>query len=281
MENESEKELVVAEPIDTEEESVEESDEMEFSDTEESEEDNNQAEDESDNDSEEENEDDESDEEEAQEDETNNGKNKVLSKKERAMYARARRTVEKSVEEKHKKALDKAYERGRLEAYKGKMNPYTNTEIKDLTDVEVYEDMFKIAEEGGDPLKDYASYSADKKREEARIKQEESERQAKAEQDIDDFQKKYPDVNLSDLFKDKNFLDYAEGKDKSLVDVYDSYNKFITSFRNKGIETAKKTIANSISSPGSLSNGSETVVDYATMSKEEFEKVVARVKDGS
>ena len=264
MENESEKELAVAEPIDTEEESVDESDEMEFSDTEESEENENEKSDK-----------------EVQYDKTSNDKNKVLSKEERAMYAKARRTVEKSVEEKHKKALDKAYERGRLEAYKGKMNPYTNTEIKDLTDVEVYEDMFKIAEEGGDPLKDYASYSADKKREEARIKQEESERQAKAEQDIDDFQKKYPDVNLSDLFKDENFLDYAEGKDKSLVDVYNSYMKLITGFRNKGIETAKKTIANSISSPGSLSNGSENVVDYATMPKEEFEKVVARVKDGS
>ncbi len=279
MENESEKELAVAEPIDTEEESVDESDEMEFSDTEESDENDNQADDESNNDTEEENEDEESDE--AQEEQPSKGKPSVLSKEERAMYAKARRTVEKSVEEKHKKALDKAYERGRLEAYKGKINPYTNTEIKDLTDVEVYEDMFKIAEEGGDPLKDYASYSADKKREEARIKQEESERQAKAEKDIDDFQKKYPDVNLSDLFKNENFLDYAEGKDKSLVDVYDSYMKFITSFRNKGIETAKKTIANSISSPGSLSNGSETVVDYATMPKEEFEKVVARVKDGS
>lgn len=278
MENESEKELAVAEPIDTEEESVDESDEMEFSDTEESEENDNQADDESNNDTEEENEE-ESDE--AQEEKPGKGKPSVLSKEERAMYAKARRTVEKSVEEKHKKALDKAYERGRLEAYKGKMNPYTNTEIKDLTDVEVYEDMFKIAEEGGDPLKDYASYSADKKREEARIKQEESERQAKAEKDIDDFQKKYPDVNLSDLFKNENFLDYAEGKDKSLVDVYDSYMKFITGFRNKGIETAKKTIANSISSPGSLSNGSENVVDYATMPKEEFEKVVARVKDGS
>ena len=278
MENESEKELAVAEPIDTEEESVDESDEMEFSDTEESEENDNQADDESNNDREEENEE-ESDE--AQEEKPGKGKPSVLSKEERAMYANARRTVEKSVEEKHKKALDKAYERGRLEAYKGKMNPYTNTEIKDLTDVEVYEDMFKIAEEGGDPLKDYASYSADKKREEARIKQEESERQAKAEQDIDDFQKKYPDVNLSDLFKDENFLDYAEGKDKSLVDVYNSYMKLITGFRNKGIETAKKTIANSISSPGSLSNGSENVVDYATMPKEEFEKVVARVKDGS
>lgn len=280
MENESEKELAVAEPIDTEEESVDESDEMEFSDTEESEENDNQDDDESNNDSEEENENEKSDKE-VQYDKTSNDKNKVLSKEERAMYAKARRTVEKSVEEKHKKALDKAYERGRLEAYKGKMNPYTNTEIKDLTDVEVYEDMFKIAEEGGDPLKDYASYSADKKREEARIKQEESERQAKAEQDINDFQKKYPDVNLSDLFKDENFLDYAEGKDKSLVDVYNSYMKLITGFRNKGIETAKKTIANSISSPGSLSNGSENVVDYATMPKEEFEKVVARVKDGS
>lgn len=272
MENESEKELVVAEPIDTEEEAVDESDEMEFSDTEEI-----VDEDSHDNSYEKENTEDESDN--IQLDDTK--KENVLSKEERAMYAKARRTVEKSVEKKHKEALDKAYERGRLEAYKGKTNPYTNTEIKDLTDVEVYEDMFKIASEGGDPLKDYASYSADKKREEARIRQEESDRQAKAEKDIDDFQKKYPDINLSDLLNDKNFIDYADGKNKSLVDVYDSYTKFTTNFRNKGIETAKKTIANSISSPGSLSNGSENIVDYATMSKEDFEKVVASVKEGN
>lgn len=272
MENESEKELTVAESIDTEEETVEENEEMDFDESEES----NETED---NDSENENSEESDSKENEENPEESNNKDK-LTKEERAIYAKARRTVEKSTEKKHKEALDKAYQRGRLEAYKGKLNPFTNTEIKDITDVEIYEDMYKISESGGDPLKDYASYAADRRREEERIRHEEEERQVNAEKEVTDFQKKYPDVNLSELLKDENFKDYAEGKNKNLIDLYESYNKFTTAFRNKGIETAKKTIANTISSPGSLSAGAENIVDYATMSKEEFEKEVARVKNG-
>lgn len=273
MENNSEKELTVAESIDVEEVSAEETEEMEFSDYEED-----QVEDDS-------NENNDSEKigkiqnsEEIKKDDKE--KKKPLSKEERSIFAQARRTVEKSVEEKHKKALDKAYERGRLESYLGKTNPYTNTEIKDIEDVDAYESMYKIAEAGGDPLKDYASYIADKRREDARIQKEQEEREIKAQNEIDDFSSKYPNVNLSELLNDEQFKDYAEGKNKPLVDVYESYKKFTTAFRNKGIETAKKTIANTISSPGSLSSDSENVVDYTTMSKEEFEKVVSRVKDG-
>lgn len=273
MENESEKELTVAESIDTEEESVEESGEVEFSDTEESS-DENEA-------NEEENSNEEADTENAQDEDNSTEDNpKEQSKEERAIYAKARRTVEKSVEKKHKEALDRAYQRGRLEAYKGKINPYTNTEIKDLTDIEVYEDMYKIAQNQGDPIKDYASYVADKKREEARVQKEQEEREQKAQQEIDEFSKKYPDVNISDLFKDEMFIDYAEGKSKTLVDTYESYTKFKNSFRNKGIETAKKTIANNISSPGSLGASADSVVDYENMSREQFLKEVEKVKDG-
>lgn len=275
MENESEKELTVAESIDTEEETVNEIEEMEFSDSEEERVDDKST----DNTLDEKPKENEKDNENVL-DEQSKKESKPLSKEERAIYAKARRTVEKSVDERHKKALDKAYERGRLEAYKGKVNPYTGTEIKDLTDVEVYEDMYKISESGGDPLKDYASYAADKKREDARIKKEQEERQLKAQSEVDDFSNKYPDVNLTELLNDEQFIDYADGKDKSLTEVYESYKKFTTAFRNKGVEIAKKTIANKVSSPGSVSSNSETVVDYATMSKEEFEKVVSRVKDG-
>lgn len=277
MENESGKELTVAESIDAEEESVEESEEMEFSDSEESQGEDKVEENDTETASVEESE-------EEPKDEENDSKekrgSKTLSKEERAMYAKVRKVVEKSVDEKHKKALDRAYERGRLEAYKGKINPFTGTKIADLTDAEVYEDMYKISESGGDPLKDYASYIADKRREDARINKEQEERQTKAQNEVDDFNNKYPNVNLTELLNDEQFIDYAEGKNKSLTEVYESYKKFTTAFRNKGVEIAKKTIANKISSPGSVSSNSETVVDYATMSKEEFEKVVSRVKDG-
>lgn len=262
MENESEKELTVAESIDTEEETVEES--MEFTDfSEENQQDNDSSENNIEEDF----------------DESFDDREPKQTKEERAMYNKVRRTIEKSVDKKHKEALDRAYERGRLEAYKGKLNPYTGTEIKDMTDVEVFEDMEKIAASNGDPLKDYASYAADKKRETERLAQEEEEKMAKARAEVDAFSKKYPDVNLSDLLKDDVFKDYAEGKDKSLIDVYESFNKLKTSFRNKGIETAKQTIANNISSPGSLSGGSDNFIDYDNMSREDFLKEVEKVKE--
>lgn len=205
---------------------------------------------------------------------------KGQSSEDNSKYAAARRKAEEEFESKARSREAEAYKRGRLDAYKGKINPYTNTEIKDITDVEVYEDMYKLSEEGKDPLKDYASYAADKRREEARLKQEQQEKETKAQQEIEDFSKKYPDVNISSLFKDEVFKDYADGKNKSLIDVYESFNKLKNSFRNQGIKTAKKTIANSISSPGSLGNSSDNFVDYENMSREEFLKEVEKVKEG-
>lgn len=202
------------------------------------------------------------------------------SSEDNSKYAAARRKAEEEFESKVKSREDEAYKRGRLDAYKGKINPYTNTEIKDITDVEVYEDMYKISEEGKDPLKDYASYAADKRREETRLKQERQERESKAQQEIEEFSKKYPDVNISSLFKDEVFMDYADGKNKSLIDVYESFNKMKNSFRNQGIKTAKKAIANNISSPGSLGNSSDNFIDYENMSREEFLKEVEKVKEG-
>lgn len=255
---ESEKELEVAEPTEVDEkspnnleESIDDDKNLKFDDS-----DNNEK----------------SDEEEKTEEPSSI---KQQSKEENSKYAAARRKAEEEAQSK----IDKAYERGKLDSYRGKINPYTNTEIKDLTDIEVYEDMYKIAQDGGEPLKDYASYAADKKREEIRIATEKSEREAKAQQEIEDFNKKYPDVNISSLFKDEVFMDYADGKNKSLIEVYESFNKLKRSFRNKGIETAKQTIANNISSPGSLSNSSDNVIDYENMSREQFLKEVEKVKE--
>lgn len=198
------------------------------------------------------------------------------SKEENKKYAAARRKAEEESQAK----IDEAYKKGKLAAYKGKLNPYTNTKIEDITDVEVYEDMYKLAEEGKDPIRDYASYTADKKREEAKQQKEKIEREEKAKAEVEEFSKKYPDVNISSLLKDEMFVDYAEGKNKTLLETYESYSKFKRSFRNEGINTAKKTIANTISSPGSLSQSSDNTVDYSTMSREEFLKEVEKVKEG-
>ncbi|MCI8460440.1 MAG: hypothetical protein HFE81_03510 [Bacilli bacterium] len=259
MNNESEKELEVAEPIEVEEETtdenVEDDDNLEF--------------DEPDNDSENN----------IEKEESEKEKPNKQSAEENSTYAQIRRKAEKDAELKSQKQIEDAYQKGRLEAYKGKINPHTGTEIKDITDIEVFEDMERIAQNGGDPLKDYASYTADKKREEEKLAQEKQEREEQAQKEVDEFTKKYPDVNLSDLFKDEMFKDYAEGKTKSLTEIYESYNKLKKSFRNKGVEVAKQTIANSMSSPGGLNQSSDNHVDYENMSREEFLKEVEKVKE--
>lgn len=264
MENESEKELNVADST-VVDETTEEEDSLEFTDTEEEDNENPSS-----------TEGDDSNEETSETFEENvesETEKRSQTSEENSKYAAARRKAEKA-------KYDKAYEEGRLSAYKGKINPYTNTKIEDLTDVEVYEDMYKIAEDGKDPLKDYASYTADKRREEARIEKEKLEKESKAQQEIEEFSKKYPDVNISSLLKDEMFLDYAEGKNKTLVDTYESFSKFKRSFRNEGIKTAKKTIANSISTPGSLNQSSDNTPDYESMSREQFLKELEKVKEG-
>lgn len=264
MENESEKELNVADST-VVDETTEEENSLEFTDTEE-EENENPSSTEGDDSNEETSET-------SEEDVESEIEKHPQTSEENSKYAAARRKAEKA-------KYDKAYEEGRLSAYKGKINPYTNTKIEDLTDVEVYEDMYKIAEDGKDPLKDYASYTADKRREEARIEKEKLEKESKAQQEIEEFSKKYPDVNISSLLKDEMFLDYAEGKNKTLVDTYESFSKFKRSFRNEGIKTAKKTIANSISTPGSLNQSSDNTPDYESMSREQFLKELEKVKEG-
>lgn len=202
--------------------------------------------------------------------------NKVQSKEENSKYAQARRKAEAEVEAKVKEA----YQKGRMESFIGKINPYTNTPINDETDIQVYENMYALEKQGKDPIADYASYIADKQRQELKEKQEKEKLQQEAKNDIEEFTEKYPDVNLSELLENETFKDYIEGKRKPLVSLYENYKKMENSFRNKAIDVAKQTIANSQATPGSLNSGAEVNVDYANMSDAEFERVLNAVKNG-
>lgn len=197
------------------------------------------------------------------------------SASENSKYAEARRKAE-SIDKK----VDEAYKRGRLEAYKGKLNPYTNTEINDETDIRVYENMLALEKSGKDPINDYANYIADKEREseKERIKQEEIKENAR--KDIEEFTSKYPDINLTELLEDENFKDYIEGKNKPLTGLYENFNRMKNSFRNSAVEVAKKTIANAQASPGSLGSEANVTVDFENMSSKEFEVYLQKVKDG-
>lgn len=200
---------------------------------------------------------------------------KVQTPEENSKYAEKRRRKEEMDSK-----VQEAYRKGRLEAYKGKINPYTNSEIKDETDIKVYENMYELEKQGKDPISDYANYIADKEREKEKERLEQEKLQENARKDIEDFSAKYPNVDIQQLLDDESFTDYMEGKNKSLVEVYESFNKLKNQFRTSAIDVAKQTIANANASPGSLGSGSEMTISYDSMSSEEFNKIVQGVIDG-
>lgn len=204
------------------------------------------------------------------------GETHTQSREENSKFAEVRRKAEAEMELK----VNEAYQKGRMESFLGKINPYTQTVIKDETDIQVYENMYALEQQGKDPIADYASYIADRQREELKVKKEQEKLQKEAENDIAEFTKKYPNVNLSGLLEDEVFKDYIEGKRKPLITLYENYKKMENNFRNKGVEVAKQTIANAQATPGSLSSGSDVQTDYQSMSSVEFEKMIQKAKDG-
>lgn len=214
--------------------------------------------------------------EEIQKESNSENKTSKQSNEDNAKYAQARRKAEAEFKLKE----EAAYKRGRFEAFKDKINPYTQTPISDEHDFEVYEEMCEIAKNGGNPVDDYIQYTTDKKREAKKAQEEKEKISQEAKQDIEDFTQKYPDIDLTKLLEDEDFKDYIDGKRKPLVQLYENYKKLENKFRTNGIDVAKQTIANSNATPGSLSGGGEYTVDYTRMSDDEFERILTGVKNG-
>lgn len=205
---------------------------------------------------------------------------KVQTPEENANYAQIRRKAEEDANKRIETEKQKAYNEGRLAAYKGKVNPYTEKPIVDLTDIEMYEMMYQLENEGKDPIKDLPEEFAKKRREEERVIQEKKELEEKTKKEVEDFNNKYPDVNLNELLKDSLFVDYIQGKNKPITELYDGFNNIKNAFRNSAVNVAKQTIANAQASPGALGSEAEVTVDYSTMSSEEFQRAAQAVIDG-
>ena len=88
----------------------------------------------------------------------------------------------------------------------GGVNPYTQEPMKDTRDVEEYLTMKEIEKAGKDPVADYSRYQKQRERErDAAIAAEESQKEW-YRNDQAEFAKAHPDVNVSELIKNKAFL---------------------------------------------------------------------------
>lgn len=167
-------------------------------------------------------------------------------------------------EEVDKNAIDieairrEAYERGiregRVAAFSGKKNEYTGQPIKDEYDLEVYETMRKIEEKGGDPVADFASEMAERRRQEAMKANERVQTEQKYQTELVEFAKEMPDVDLKVLFNDPKFRTFARGKlgVMSLKEVYADYSTLTATAENDAELKAKRIVAKQKASPGSL-----------------------------
>lgn len=210
--------------------------------------------------------------------------------KEDNKYARlARKQAEeeakKKIEQARKEAYEQGIKQGKVQTYIGKQNPYTGETIKDEYDVQEYLSMYELDSKGKDPISGYRELQKQKYREEAekKVKLDEEEKQKKwYEDDTKDFLDKYSQEKLQELSKDEDFNLFASGKVGKipLANIYEDYQKLISKYQKKSVETAKQIVANNTTTPGAIEETDSQELDWNSMSKDQFEKYIQKAKDG-
>lgn len=211
------------------------------------------------------------------------------SNEENAKYANIRRKAQEEAQKQIEKVREEAYkqglEQGKVQSYIGKQNPYTGKSIEDDYDVQEYLDMFELDRQGKDPVNDYRELQKDRARKEAeeKVKAEEKSKQDKWYQDdTRDFVDRYSAEKLQELSKDEDFNLFANGKigKVPLAQIYEDYQKLISKYEKKSVETAKQIVANNSTTPGAIEETEPQEIDWNSMSSEQFEKYVKKAKDG-
>ena len=210
---------------------------------------------------------------------------KEQSKTERAMYAQRRREAEQRAKE-----IEQVKRQAKMEGLKeglGGKNPYTDSPIVDDIDMQTYLTMKEIEESGGDPVMDFAKFSAEKRREQVKAEAEKEKQTNWYAADRAEFRKTHPEIDdaaMEELLHDEAFSAFADkmvGR-IPLNDIYDSYNKIRGIFDGEANEKADRMYAKKISSPSSLGGAAEYSAKkrIEDLSDEEFEKAIEKAKRG-
>lgn len=177
----------------------------------------------------------------------------------------------------------------------GHKNPFTGGEMKDREDIEEYLLQKEIEKSGGDPVADLADFRKQRARAEREAKEADAAGKERMAGEIAELREKYPDTDVAELFRDEDFLDYAEGKlgKKSISEVYGAYLGFkerATGKRESSGEEMKaaQAAANQKASVGSLKSSHKESQDFYTpdqvrnMTKEEvhknYDKIISSMK---
>lgn len=223
--------------------------------------------------------------EESKEGETKKPQSDEDNSKYRQARIKAEKEAEKKIEAARKEAYEQGLKQGKVQTYIGKQNPYTGKTINDSYDVEEYLEMFELDSKGEDPIDGYRELQKQKARDEAekQIKADEEAKQQKwYQEDTKKFVDKYSSEKLQELTKDEDFNLFASGKigKTPLSQIYEDYQKLISKYEKKSVETAKQLVANNTTTPGAMEDGEAQTLDWNKMSKNDFEKYLEKAKNG-
>lgn len=223
-------------------------------------------------------------------DETDDGaESKKLEAERNAEFAKRRRAKEEAEKKEREAKEAKIKEQARIEAELGvlKKNPYNDQPIVDKEDLEIYKIMKTIEDEGGDPIEDFPKKQAQLNRERSqreRVREEqEVARTQKIQRETQELRDAYPNLNLSELAQDKEYLDLCSEKGErwTMVEIYEHLISQREKKKSFSQEKAKTKVVNEkvkqhTKTPSSATNGTSHEDDYLEMSDEEF---LERTKD--
>lgn len=203
-------------------------------------------------------------------------KSKKQSKAENAMYAQKRREQEAII----KKREDDAYRKGQLDLLIGQTNNYTGEKIEDEDDVNEFLQMKEAEKAGFDPATELSKFQKQKARDERKQKE-----QVKfdIEADIRSFKEEYPDIDINELVKDKDFSSFAEpfAQIMPLKVIYKQYNLMKSRIDESANVKAEEKYKRKFASPGSQNFSSQSKpLSFDDMSDEEFEALKQKALRG-
>jgi hypothetical protein len=184
---------------------------------------------------------------------------------ENAESARRRR------EQEQQEAIAKARREAIIEAVGG-INPYTQEQMTDETDIREYLAMKELEKQGKDPITDYASFIKNDQRKQQQALAEQKSREEFLTKDRNDFAVKYPNVKVDEVFKDELFTNFANGKlgKVPLVEIYENYNRLVSGYEEKARTRVTQILANAESSTGRLS---QNETDNAFYTREQVKEM--------
>lgn len=185
------------------------------------------------------------------------------------------------IEARKKKELEQAKRQSYIEGVKkstGGINRFTNEKIVDEIDVQIFETMCEMEEQGLDPVEDYHKYAAkierQRRQQEAQALASKEAEQKKIDEEMHDFVESYGQDTVKKILDDEAFAEFSEDLlgNIPIKKIYERFLKYNAKSEAKAEKLALEKDARRKASSGALGKKEKAVKSFQDMTPEEFHK---------